>query len=298
MRKRKGWLSAESQLAYLLLAPAFALIAAIIVYPIINTFQTALSKTNAVGLVTGFAGSKNFTAIFHDPVFIESLTRTLLWTVWVVGITTLLSLLLALILEEQVRGRAGYVFRIILLIPWATSVTMTTIAWMWLINGQLGLISGTLQEFGWIRQPLGFLAQGSSALVVAVAIAVIVSIPFTTSVLMSGLNSIPTDIYDAGRIDGAEGWIRFRYLTFPFLIPFLAITLVINIINVFNSFPIIWTLTQGGPANGTQVVVTYMYKVAFQYNEFGQAAAMSLVTFLVLMVFSYMFASLTLRGRR
>lgn len=286
----------EQQLAYLLLAPAFLLLLAIIGYPILNTIITAFSKTNAIGQLAGFAGLSNFGVIFSDSIFVHSLTRTLLWTLWTVGFTTLVSLLLALILQDsKLIGRK--VFRLILLLPWATSVTMTTIAWKWLIDGQLGIISGTLQVWGWISTPFGFLAHADSALIVAIVIAVIVSIPFTTAVLSSGLLSIPLDIYDAGQIDGAGSWARFRYLTLPHLMPFLTITLVINIINVFNSFPIIWTLTEGGPANGTQVVVTYLFKTAFQQNQFSQAAAMSLITFLTLLLFSILFSIQTMRRR-
>jgi multiple sugar transport system permease protein len=295
VRRRRRRLG-EQQLAYLLLAPAFLLVIAIIGYPILNTIITAFSKTNAVSQLMGFAGFANFGAIFNDPVFIQSLLRTLLWTLWVVGLTTLVSLLLSLILQDsKLIGRKA--FRLILLLPWATSVTMTTIAWKWLIDGQLGLISGTLQVWGWIAQPFGFLSHADSAFIVAIIIAIIVSIPFTTAVLSSGLLSIPLDIYDAGQIDGAGSWARFRYLTLPHLMPFLTITLVINIINVFNSFPIIWTLTEGGPANGTQVAVTYLFKTAFKVNQFSQAAAMSLITFLAVLLFSVLSSIQTMRRR-
>lgn len=285
----------EQAFAYVLLAPAFLLAIAVVGYPILNTVVTAFSKTNAVGQLAGSAGLANFRQIFGDPVFLEALWRTALWTLWVVGLTTVVSMVLALILYEDLRGKR--VFQLILLIPWATSVTMTTIAWMWTINGQVGLISNTLQVWGWIPEPLGFLARGPSALVVAIAIGIVVSIPFTTSVLVSGLHSIPDEILEAGVLDGAHGWARFRYLIMPMLGPFLTITLVINLINVFNSFPIIWTLTQGGPAHGTEVVVTYLYKTAFRFNEFGQAAAMSLITFIILLVLSIAFSVQTMRTR-
>ena len=285
----------EQAFAYLLLAPAFLLAIAVVGYPIVNTIVTAFSKTNAVGQISGPAGLGNFQKIFADPIFLQALWRTALWTFWVVGLTTVISMLLALILYEDLRGRRF--FQLILLIPWATSVTMTTVAWMWTINGQVGLISNSLQVWGWIPEPLGFLARGPSALVVAIAIGIVVSIPFTTSVLVSGLNSIPTEILEAGLLDGARGWMRFRYLIMPMLGPFLTITLVINLINVFNSFPIIWTLTQGGPAHGTEVVVTYLYKTAFRFNEFGQAAAMSLITFIILLVLSIAFSIQTMRTR-
>jgi multiple sugar transport system permease protein len=294
MPKRRLSSSArEAWLAYALLAPSLLLVLAVIAYPIGYTFATALSHTDQIGRLAGFAGLHNFLAVFRRQAFLAALSRTGLWTLWVVGLTTLISLVLALMLRERFAGRSF--FRVVLLLPWATAVTMTTIAWMWVVNGQIGLVSETLQALGWIRAPLGLLAYASSAFALAIAIGVLVSIPFTTAVLLSGLNSIPQELYDAGKVDGATGWKSFRYLTYPFLRPFVGITVVLNVIYVFNSFPIIWTLTGGGPADGTQVLVTYLYKVAFQDNQFGQAAAISVVSFLILLAFSVVFSVQTVR---
>jgi multiple sugar transport system permease protein len=109
---------------------------------------------------------------------------------------------------------------------------------------------------------------------------------------------VPEDIYEAARIDGATGWQRFRYLTLPLLRPFINIALVLNIIYVFNSFPIIWVLTQGGPANSTDILVTYLYKLAFRFGRLGEASAVSLVMFAVLLAFTIVYASMLMRGER
>ena len=117
------------------------------------------------------------------------------------------------------------------------------------------------------------------------------------TVLLGGLASIPPDVYEAARIDGAGGMARFRYLTLPLLRPFINIAIVLNVIHVFNSFPIIWVLTEGGPANRTDILVTYLYKLAFRFGQIGKASAMSLVMFAALLVFIIFYVIMAMRER-
>jgi multiple sugar transport system permease protein len=114
-------------------------------------------------------------------------------------------------------------------------------------------------------------------------------------VLLAGLQSIGDDIYEAGVLDGATGWRAFRYLTIPLLRPVLLVAVLLNVIYVFNSFPIIWTLTEGGPANQTHIIVTYLYQAAISQREYGQGYAMAVLTFLVLLGFSLIYIRLHAR---
>jgi multiple sugar transport system permease protein len=127
-------------------------------------------------------------------------------------------------------------------------------------------------------------------------IGVLVSIPFATTIFLGGLSSIPTDIYEAASVDGASVFGQFRTLTLPLMRPYVNIVLVLNIIYVFNSFPIIWVLTEGGPANSTDILVTYLYKLAFVFGRMGDAAAVSLIMFAILLVFSLLYLRLAARG--
>jgi multiple sugar transport system permease protein len=123
-----------------------------------------------------------------------------------------------------------------------------------------------------------------------------VSIPFTSTILLGGLSSLPQDIYEAARVDGATRWQQFRMLTLPLLRPFINIAVVLNVIYVFNSFPIIWVMTEGGPANGTDILVTYLYKLAFRFGQLGKASAVSLVMFFILFVFTIIYVWLVTQG--
>lgn len=288
--------SAVSPLPYLMILPSILLALWIIGYPIWDVTRTSLHVVNRFGQLRGFAGTANFEALLADPIFQGAFWRTIVWTVGVVGGTVLLSVPIALILNDDFAGKG--LARVIVMLPWAVSLTMTAIVWRWTLNGQYGMLNATLFELGLLTQPVEWLATAEIAFPVEIAIGVLVSIPFTVTVLLGGLSSVPGDIYEAASIDGASPWQRFVNLTLPLLRPFINIAIVLNIIYVFNSFPIIWVLTQGDPANSTDILVTYLYKLAFRYGKIDQAAAMSLVMFAALLLFTVVYAWLVMRGKR
>ncbi|MDX6748685.1 sugar ABC transporter permease [Geminicoccaceae bacterium 1502E] len=282
-------------LALAMILPSVLLALWIIGYPILDVTRTSLHAVTRFGQLRGFVGLDNFIALLDDPVFLASLWRTLVWTVCVVGGTLLLSVPLALMLNDDFAGRG--LARVIIMLPWAISLTMNAIVWRWTLNGQYGMLNATLFELGLLDGPVEWLASAETAFPIEIAIGILVSIPFTVTILLGGLSSLPGDIYEAARLDGANGWQRFWHLTLPLLRPFVNIAIVLNIIYVFNSFPIIWVLTQGDPANSTDILVTYLYKLAFRYGKLDAAAAMSLVMFLALLAFTIFYAWLLARSR-
>ena len=275
--------------------PSLALAFFIIGYPLWDLVSTSVHEVNRFGQVLGFTGAENYAELLADPVFMASLWRTGVWTVSVVIGALALSVPIALILNDDFIGRG--VARIIIMLPWAISLTMTAIVWRWTLNGQSGLLNVTLGQLGLIGRPVEWLATADLAFPIEIGVGILVSIPFTVTVLLGGLSSIPGDVYEAARIDGAGGVARFRYLTLPLLRPFINIAIVLNVIHVFNSFPIIWVLTEGGPANRTDILVTYLYKLAFRFGQIGKASAMSLVMFAALLVFIIFYVIMAMRER-
>jgi multiple sugar transport system permease protein len=280
--------------ALLLILPSLLLAFWIIGYPIYDVAHTSVHAVSRFGKVQGFAGLANFEKLFADPIFIGSLWRTLVWTVSVVGGAILLSVPIAVMLNEDFYGRG--IARVIVMLPWAISLAMTAIVWRWSLNGQYGMVNATLFQLGLLSGPVEWLASFDTAFPIEIAVGILVSVPFTATVLLGGLASIPGDIYEAATIDGASGWQRFRYMTLPLMKPFLQIAIVLNVINVFNSFPIIWVLTQGDPANSTDILVTYLYKLAFRYGRLDVASAMSLIMFGILLVFTATYLILAMRS--
>ena len=279
---------------YGLVIPSFALAAFIILYPLLQLAVLASHDVNRFGQLRDFTGAANFTHILVDPLFQSSLLRTLIWTAGVVAGTLLVSIPTALILNERFGGRG--LARAIVMLPWSVSLTMTAVVWRWALNGISGLLNLTLRDLGLIDRPVAWLADASTAFPLEIFIGVLVSVPFGVTILLGGLSSIPTDIYEAASVEGAGRWDQFRSLTWPLLRPYLRIAVVINLINVFNSFPIIWIMTQGGPANTTDILVTYLYKLAFVFGRMGDAAAMSMVMFTILLCFTLLYLRLALRS--
>ena len=269
--------------------PSLALAFFIIGYPLWDLVSTSVHEVNRFGQVLGFTGAENYAQLLDDPLFMASLWRTLVWTVAVVIGSLALSVPIALILNDDFIGRG--VARVIIMLPWA-------IVWRWTLNGQSGLLNVTLGQLGLIGRPVEWLATAELAFPIEIGVGILVSIPFTVTVLLGGLSSIPGDVYEAARIDGAGGQARFRYLTWPLLRPFINIAIVLNVIHVFNSFPIIWVLTGGGPANRTDILVTYLYKLAFRFGQIGKASAMSMVMFAALLAFIIFYVSMAMRERK
>jgi len=279
---------------YLLILPSILFAFWIIGYPIFDMAQMSLQTVNRFGGMTGFNDFGNYDRLFSHQLFLGCLYRTLVWTVFVVGGTVLLSIPIALALNERFYGR--HLARIIIMLPWAVSLTMSGIVWRWSLNGQFGMVNATLSNFGVLKEPVEWLATSGTAFPIEIAIGILVSIPFTVTVFLGGLSSLQADIFEAATIDGASAWQRFRYLTVPLLRPFLNIVLVLNFIYVFNSFPLIWVMTQGDPANSTDILVTWLYKLAFRYGELGVASALSIVMFLILLALTIAYAALAMRN--
>lgn len=279
---------------WLLIAPSFALALFIIAYPFFDIARMSVYHVSRFGLIGGFAGLDNFRRIFADPVFIATVWRTLIWTAAVVSGTVLLSVPVALILNENFHGRG--IARTLVMLPWAVSLTMSAIVWLWSFDADHGMINATLQSLGLIARPVQWMARARTAFPIEIMVGILVSIPFTVTIFLGGLSSIPGDIYEAARIDGASSWQQFRRLTVPLLRPFISLAVVLNVIYVFNSFPIIWVMTQGGPAESTQILVTYLYELAFRLGKPGEASAVSLTMLAILMVFTAIYVRLQMRG--
>jgi len=242
----------------------------------------SFSTLSFAGVRTGWAGFDNYIAVLNGPVIPQVLRTTAIWTIGVVVGTLAISLVVALILNETWPGRRFV--RWVLIIPWATSLVITSLAFRWILDSQLGTLNILLQDWGVIDEPLEFLSDASRSIPLLILVGIFVSVPFTTYVLLSGLQGIPNELYEAARIDGASAVRRFRKITLPLLSPFVTLAALLNAIYVFNSFPIIWILTQGGPLDDTQTVITYTYKLAFSTDEVAKAAALASASLVFLAV--------------
>jgi multiple sugar transport system permease protein len=264
------------------LTPSLILICGVVVYPVFEMVRTSLHDVNISGLTTETVGLRNFRWVFEEEGFGQVVRNTVVWVVLVVGITVVVSLALAQLLDQRFPGRR--VVRWALIVPWAASLVMTAAIWKWMLNYYYGVINGALQWVGLIDKPRDWLGDASTSFYAMVLVGVIVSLPFTTYVILAGLQGIPRELYEAARVDGASAWRTYRAIVLPLLRPALLVAVVLNVIYVFNSFPIIWIMTQGGPGRDTDTTVTMVYKLAFRDHAIDEAAALSVLNVCALVV--------------
>jgi ABC-type sugar transport system permease subunit len=249
---------------------------------VIEMVRTSLTDVNISGLSTRGVGLRNFGWVLDEDGFGQVLRNTGLWVLLVVGITVVVSLALAQLLNQRFPGRRFV--RWALIVPWAASLVMTAAVWKWMLNYYYGVINGALQWVGLIDQPRDWLGDASTSFYAMILVGVIVSLPFTTYVILAGLQGVPRELYEAARVDGAGPWKTYRAIVLPLLRPALLVAVVLNVIYVFNSFPIIWIMTQGGPGRDTDTTVTMVYKLAFRDHAIDEAAALSVMNVIALVV--------------
>jgi multiple sugar transport system permease protein len=264
-------------------APMLFLIFTVVLWPVFEMLRTSVLEISGSGKEKGFVGFDNYEELFANPNLIGSFVRTFSWVIIVVALTIFISLFLAQLLNADFPGRR-YV-RWALIVPWASSVIMTATSFRWMLDGYYGILNRILLDLGFIDEPVEWLGNPETSFPMLIAVAVFVSLPFTTFVILAGLQTVPGEVYEAARVDGSTPWKTYFGITFPLLKTSLFVATVINLINVFNQFPIIWVMTQGGPGYETDTTTTLMYKLAFRSQEVGQSAALSVLNFAVILIF-------------
>ena len=278
---------------YLWILPSVLLMSIFIIVPIGCVFYMAFSKVTKAGIVKGFNGFANFSKVLGSKAFSVVLTNTLVWTVVVVGLSTLLGFILALLLNNKFKGRKFA--RAIIVFPWATTLVIQASAWKFIIDTDYGALNTLLKSLGIISSNINWTPSPSAYFAWEIACGIFVTIPFVCFTALSGLQSIDSSYYEAATVDGGNYWQQLFHITLPLVKPSLTVATVLNIIYVFNSFPIVWTITKGDPANRTDTLVTYLYKLAFYNGKQGEAAAVSVIGFLILLVCASVYMISTLK---
>jgi multiple sugar transport system permease protein len=278
---------------YLWILPSILLMAVFVVFPIGIVFKIAFSEVSKSGMVGGFVGLRNFVDAVNEPAFGTVMVNTFLWVVSVVGLSTLLGFIIAMLFNQPFRGRK--LARSILVFPWAASLVIQASIWNYIIKFEYGNLNNVLLNLGIIREAINWRASYQIEFIWECGVGIFVTIPFVTFCVLSGLQSIDAAYYEAATVDGAGFWKKLRMITIPLVKPSLTVSTVLNIIYVFNSFPIIYTITKGAPANKTDTLVTYLYMLAFYDNKKGPATALSVIGFAILCVAAGAYMMLTMR---
>ncbi|KQN78353.1 sugar ABC transporter permease [Devosia sp. BK] len=268
--------------AFALLAPALIYITVIVAYPLVDTI--ILSFTNAALRPTyDFVGWANYQRIFTAGNFTEVIIRTLIWTFFSVSIKMIIGMFGAVLLNAAVPGQT--VFRILTMPPWIVPMAIGIYMWAWMYNGQFGMISGLLQNFGLTNGPVAFLAYGNTAFWATIITDVWIGVPMVTIYFLASMQSIPKDLHEAAWTDGAGRFYRWRRITLPLMLPAIITMSLLSLIATFNSFDIIYILTNGGPSGQTTTMIIDTYKTAMGSRKYGEGAARAVVICIFVSIF-------------
>jgi multiple sugar transport system permease protein len=280
---------------YIMISPSLLLMAALILLPLLRGIYMSFTEVNIMGHgEMRFIGLANYAELINDPIFRVTLLNTVVWTLSVVFFQYFIGLFIALLLNEPIPLRG--LFRGLVLVPWVVPTVVAALVWRWIYVPDFGILNHILRSLGVIDQPLTWLSDANLAMPAVIAVGVWKWVPFMAIVLLSGLQSIPQELYDSAEVDGASTLQRFWHITMPHLYYLSGIVTMLSVIWTFNHFDIVYVMTRGGPANATHLLSTYAYLSAFTFIDFGYASVLSVFMLVVLLLFAMIYYQLLKRG--
>jgi multiple sugar transport system permease protein len=266
---------------YIMVAPAIILLVVLVAYPFCLALWLSLTN-KTVGNDGTYVGLHNFTNQLDSQIFRMAFRNTAWYTFLTTVIKFVLGFALALLLNQQFRGRKF--FRAAILMPWIVPSVLSTMAWLWLFDSNLSSLNWLFKHLHLIHKNLPFLTDPNWAMGCIVTVNVWRGTPFLAITILAGLQTIPRDLYEAASIDGASQLVKFARITVPLVMPVVTIVLIVSIIGTFSDIQIVYALTGGGPINATQVLATLSYSSGLKSGLLGQGAAISLYMFPVMLL--------------
>ena len=271
----------ERWLSAFLLLPTILLLGLFIAYPFIKGVLLAVTDTK-VGIPGSFVGFANFEKLWHDYIFRTAVYNTFLYTFVTTVFKLVLGLWLALLLNRHFKGKAFV--RAFILLPFIIPTVLSTFAWKWMFYPTFSVINWLLFHLGIISGRINWLGDPDLAIISVMIVNVWLGVPFYAISLLAGLQTISPELHEAAAIDGARAWNRFRYVTWPLLLPVTMVVVLFSVIQTFADFQLVYVLTGGGPANHTHLFATYAYQIGVGTGLLSEGAAISLAIFPVLLL--------------
>jgi len=291
-----GVLKRDRKVSFFFVVPALIAIGVFIIYPFVYSLILSLSSVNLMTMALSYVGLDNYRQLFASKAFLHTLSITLQFALIIVGFSTLLGLLFALLLNQKFVGR-GF-GRGILILPWAVPWVIIGIMWSWMLHSQFGSLNGLLYQLGLIESYIPFLAQGRSALLSTALSAVWRQASFSAILLLASIQTVPNELYESATLDGAHTFHKFRYITMPWLIPTMMVVLIINTLYGFMQFDTVFMMTKGGPGDATEIIAVHMYRRAFEHLRLGQGAAIGYILSLLCLGFGLFFVGILNRHEK
>ena len=274
----------QGTFALLLIAPALALLAAVLAWPLVSGILMSFRDVRIVGSEGPWVGLDNYAKVLTDPAFWRATWLSFVWVAANAVLQTVLALAAALILHHKFPGVR--IARTWIVLSWIVPTVVVVMIWRWLFSTSGGVVNPALMGLGITERPVGFFATPWSAFATLVFINSWRWFPFIALMILAGLTRIPADLHEAARVDGAGPWKRFTRITWPLLAPTLTVLLVIGTLLSFNVFDVIWLMTAGGPAGGTATLPVLIYETAFRGYRISEAATIAVLATLFLMAFA------------
>ncbi|ACZ41747.1 binding-protein-dependent transport systems inner membrane component [Thermobaculum terrenum ATCC BAA-798] len=279
--------------AYLFLSPGLILFAVFTVFSVGFSFYLSFHQWNILEPQKPFVGMQNYRELLHDRYFLGAIVNTLYFAAVSVPVTMAIGLLVALMLNTQIRFRG--LFRTLYYLPGVTSLVVAAIIWKWVFSGDYGLLNYYLLKLHIIDKPILWLSDRNLAMPAVITVSVWQGVGFHMVVYLAALQSIPQEIYDAAKVDGASAFRRLIYITVPLLRPTMFFQFVVAMIGSLQVFGQILLMTGGGPIRRTTTVAFYLYQKAFRDFEMGYAAAIAYCLFAMMIVFTIIYWRLAYR---
>lgn len=291
-----GELSETRYWIYLLLLPSLVIILLVIAYPTIYGMAISFREMRLTrpGL-NGWVGFKHYLVMIDDPVFWVALKNTVLWVTFAVVLELGLGFIAATALNRNLPGTG--IFAVLILVPYFLPNVVAGHMWALLLDPRLGVINDILVRIGILNSYKAWFADPNTALAATIFVEAWHGFPFFALLLLAGLKGIPQDLYKAAAVDGAGPIAEFRLITVPMLKSVIAAAVILRVISLVNSPDLLLILTGGGPGDATQVLSLYAFQTAYKDFNFGYASALSVVMFVILMVFAYAYIRLSKIGR-
>jgi multiple sugar transport system permease protein len=274
----------QGPFALLLIAPALALLAAVLAWPLVSGILMSFRDVRIVGSEGPWVGLDNYTKVLTSAAFWSATWLSFIWVAANAVLQTALALGAALILHQKFPGVR--IARTWIVLSWIVPTVVVVMIWRWLFSTSGGVVNPALMGIGVIDRPVGFFATPWTAFATLVFINSWRWFPFIALMILAGLTRIPADLHEAARVDGAGPWKRFTRITWPLLAPTLTVLLVIGTLLSFNVFDVIWLMTSGGPAGGTRTLPVLIYETAFRGYRVSEAATIAVLATLLLMSFA------------
>jgi multiple sugar transport system permease protein len=294
MKARRGWAAPNEPqpfLFFVLNSPAILLLLGLVLYPIVYSFWLSLHAYNLrQPHRVRFIGLDNYATVLSSEQFWAAAGNTAMFCVASITLTVVLGTLLALLLNEAFPGRG--VLRAVMLLPWAIPPVVNGLIWQWMLDGQHGLINALLLGAGVISEPQAWLSSAATAMPALVLAQVWNHVPFVAVVMLAALQTVPEELYDSARLEGAGLWQRFRHVTLPWLSHALLLVLVTQTMVALRTFDIIYVLTGGGPGSATTVIAWLTYVTTFNMTDFGRGNAYAYIIALVTLALSLLYIRL------